>query len=274
MMGRLPKSIYLLTMLVIPLTVWVTLMGLLVPGYYGAISVSMRAQAIGQDLVTLVFAVPVTFGALILSFRGSDRGDLLLLGQLAYLVYTYISYAVLVPFNSMWLISVIILSASLGALIVGLTSINAKRIASSYSGWYPRKTIAGYMMFAGGSVAIMWLGGMIIPAMIRGGLPPEVMEESGGNLIIQLLDLGIIVPLSITTGVLLWKNRSIGYVLASVVLVKAMTLVLAVLSMIVFMTRAGTPANAAQIILFLILFLFGLGALVVHLGGLHQDDDE
>ena len=273
MMGRLPKAIYLLAMAVIPLAVWATLTGLLVNGFYRGVSASMEAQAIGQDLVTLVFAVPVTFGALILSFRGSQRGDILLLGQLAYFAYTYLSYAMLLPFNQLWLVIVAIFSMSLAGLIVGLSTIDAKELASRYEPKYPRKVVSMYMMLAGGLVGLMWLGAIIIPATISGSLPPSVIEESGGNLAIQVMDLGIIVPLSITAGILLWRNRPVGYLLASVILVKAATLLLAILAMIVFMQRAGTPGSPAQVILFLLLFIVGFAMLIVHLRGLNQDDE-
>jgi hypothetical protein len=273
MMGRLPKAIYLLAMAVIPLTVWATLTGLLVDGFYGSVSRSMEAQAVGQDLVTLVFAVPVTFGALILSFRGSQRGDILLLGQFAYFVYTYLSYAMLLPFNPLWLVIVAIFSMSLAGLIIGFASINAKELAARYEADYPRRVVAGYMILAGALVGIMWLGSIILPATISGSLPQSVIDESGGNLAIQVLDLGIVVPLSLTSGILLWRNHPAGYLIASVILVKAATLLLAILAMIVFMERAGTPASPAQVILFLLLFVVGFAMLIVHLRGLNQDDE-
>ncbi len=273
-MGRLPRTIYLLAMAVIPFAVWATLTGLFVQGFYGAVPRSLEAQAVGQDLVTLVFAVPVTFGALILSFRGSQRGDILLLGQLAYFAYTYLSYAMLLPFNRLWLVVVAIFSMSLAALIVGFSSIDAKELAGRYDETYPRKVVAAYMIVAGALVGIMWLGSIILPATFSGSLPQSVLEENGGNLTIQVMDLGIVVPLALTSGVLLWRNHPAGYLIASVILVKVATLLLAILAMIAFMQKAGTPASPAQVVLFGLLFVVGFLMLVVHLRGLKQDDEE
>jgi hypothetical protein len=54
---------------------------------------SLVAQAIGQDVVTLVVALPALVIGAILASRGSERGQLVWLGVLGYVVYTYATYA-------------------------------------------------------------------------------------------------------------------------------------------------------------------------------------
>ena len=51
------------------------------------------AQAVGQDLITLVVALPTLVISAILALRGSRRAHLVWLGVLVYLVYTYLTYA-------------------------------------------------------------------------------------------------------------------------------------------------------------------------------------
>lgn len=274
MMGRLPKTVYLLAMGVIPLTVWATLTGLLSPGFYASVSTSLEAQARGQDLVTLVFCVPVTFAALILSFRGSQRGDLLLLGQLFYLVYSYVSMLMLLPFNVLWLVYLVIFSASGAAMFIGLHATDAREMASRFeTEIHPRRWIGWFEIVAASLVGLMWLS-IIVPASIRGALPQAFIEESDGVTVIQMLDLGVLVPLAIAAGVLLLRKRPMGYLLTSLIMVKVVTLTLAVLSMIVFMAEAHVEVNVAQVILFTLLFAFSAALLVLHLRALNMDDDD
>src|SRR5215208_1522571 len=66
--------------------------GLFVEGLYRD-PPSLVAQAIGQDLVTLVVALPALVISAILASRGSARGHLVWLGVLGYVLYTYATYA-------------------------------------------------------------------------------------------------------------------------------------------------------------------------------------
>ncbi len=61
--------------------------GLFVEGLYRD-PPSLVSQAIGQDLVTLVVALPALVIGAILASRGSERGRLVWLGVLGYVVYT------------------------------------------------------------------------------------------------------------------------------------------------------------------------------------------
>lgn len=157
-----------------------TLVGLLTPGFYAGVSTSLVAQAQGQDLVTLVFCLPVTFAALILSFRGSQRGDLLLLGQLFYLVYSYISMLMLLPFNSLWLVYLVIFSASGAAMFIALHELDAVELAGRFEeDIHPRRWIGWFEVVASVLVAIMWLS-IILPASIRGALPHPLSRSRVG----------------------------------------------------------------------------------------------
>lgn len=89
-----------------------------------------------------------------------------------------------------------------------------------------------------------------------------------------MLDLGMLVPLAMTAGILLLRRRPMGYLLSSLVMVKVATITLAVLSMIVFMAEAKVELNAAQVILFTLFFVFSAALLVLHLRALNMDEEE
>ena len=64
---------------------------------------SLVAQAFGQDLITLAVALPALVISAIFAGRGSTRGRLVWLGVVAYVVYTYVTYAFGIRFNPLFL---------------------------------------------------------------------------------------------------------------------------------------------------------------------------
>lgn len=72
--------------------------GLLVPEFYRDTEI-LFPQLYGQDLLTLVVAVPALAGVLYYAYRGSLRSYVVWFGVTGYLLYTYASYAFLTTFN-------------------------------------------------------------------------------------------------------------------------------------------------------------------------------
>jgi hypothetical protein len=112
---------------------------------------------------------------------------------------------------------------------------------------FPRRGIAIYLFIVGGFLSLAWLG-RIIPPLFT-GTPPFGLE-SYTTLVIQAVDLGVIVPVSILTAVLLWKNRPWGYTLATVVVVKGLTMGAALVAMIIGQTLAGISISLVEAIMF------------------------
>src|SRR4051812_22164058 len=71
----------------------------------------------GQDVVTLVVAVPLLVFGLVWEMRGSLRGRVLWLGMLFYAMYGYLFYAVAAAFNQFFLLYVAAFGLPLYALV-------------------------------------------------------------------------------------------------------------------------------------------------------------
>src|SRR5439155_14655988 len=78
--------------------------------------------------------------------------------------------------------------------------------------------------------------------------------------VIQAMDLVLIAPLAVLGGVLLLRRRPWGYLLASVALLKGLTMTLAVSTMAVNMTLAGVGDSLAIMVPFLMLTALTLAA--------------
>jgi hypothetical protein len=75
-------------------------------------------------------------------------------------------------------------------------------------------------------------------------------KDADATLVIQALDLGIIVPVSVVTAVLLWQKKPWGYTLASVLLVKALMMGVALVAMMVGQALAGVELGVVESVIF------------------------
>lgn len=229
-------------------------------GLYHYDTIATAAQEKGQDVVTLFLGIPLLVFSLLLTRRGSLRGHLLLTGTLGYFLYTYASMAFLTAYNILFLAYVGLFSASLFAFVLALTSINIQALPAHFSKHLPRRSIAGFLFAIGLFLLMLWLG-LIVPSLVHGQTPGAL--ENATTLVIQVLDLGIIVPVAVLAGVLLLRRAPLGYLLASIVLIKSLTLGTAVSAMVVGQLLAGVSLGISEIVGFPLLTLIGTGMTVV-----------
>jgi len=214
-------------------------------GLYYNDSISMVPQARAQDIVTLIIGIPLLIISLILLNKNSLKGRLLLTGTIGYFLYTYTSYSFLVSYNKFFLLYVALMSLSFFCFIINFTSNELKNLDVHFKQKFPKKYIGIFTIIVGAFICFLWLG-MIIPSIDKA---PAVLEQYT-TLVIQALDLGFIFPVSILSGVLLLLNKSLGYLLAPVVIVKGATLLLAVAMMAVFQVLSGVNISIIEMIMF------------------------
>ncbi|WP_432403738.1 hypothetical protein [Wukongibacter sp. M2B1] len=236
-------------------------------GLYKYDSVSMATQAIAQDIVTLAIGVPLMIIALVLFKNNKLRGKLLLSGTLGYFLYTYISYAFLAAYNKLFIVYVILFSLSLFSFIFTIQTIDINSLSIRFSKKLPKKIIAGFSTLIGIIILLMWLD-RIIPSFIDNDVPTAL--ESYSTLVIQALDIGVIVPIAILSAVLLLKERSWGYLLTSVFLIKSVTLSAAVSAMTLAQIKAGVEISMGEIIVFPTILMISVFLSIVLLISVHE----
>lgn len=232
-----------------------TLAGLFWKGLYQHDTISGIAQMMGQDLITLVICIPLLIGTLYLIRKDSLRGRLIWMGIIFYFLYSYASMAFLTSYNQLFLVYVAIFSISLYTLLGELLSLDTKSIQKSFSPGVINKIAAAFLIIIGLMLAGMWLK-MIIDSLLTGIAPPTL--ETYTTLVIQALDLGVVVPAAVLTGVLLFKGKEWGYALASIFLIKVSLLGTAILSMIYFMAQNGVNIEWGQAMFFIIVTVLGI----------------
>jgi hypothetical protein len=243
------------SLLIALLSAITTLSGLFWKGFYSQETVSMGAQAMGQDLVTLMVAIPILLLSLYLLNKKSLRGQMIWMGSLFYFLYTYASLSFLATYNQLFLVYVALFSLSLYTFLCGLMSLDAEAIRNSITPGKTTTTASIFTILMAVMLAFMWLS-MIIGSLISGSAPAVL--ETYTTLVIQALDLGVLVPAAIITGILLLMGRAWGYVLMSILIVKISLLGTAILSMIYFMAQNGVEIVLGQAIFFVLATMGGI----------------
>lgn len=237
------------------LAIFATLSGLLGKETYINDTVSVVAQMMGQDLITLVIGVPILLGSLYLIFQNSLRGRLIWMGTVFYFLYTYASMSFLASYNQLFLVYVALFGLSLYTFLGELVSLDINNIKESFAPGKINKITAAFLVIMGLMLALMWIK-MILESLFTGNAP--VALEIYTTLVIQALDLGVIVPASILTGYLLIKEKAWGYALAAIVLIKVSLLGTAIISMILFMAQNGVDVALGQVLFFSLVTVFGI----------------
>jgi hypothetical protein len=189
-----------------------------------------------------------------LAFRGSLRGRLLLTGTLAFFLYTYMSMSMLTAYNSLFLVYVALFGLSLYAFILSMLSFDLADLPRHFSPQLPRGWIAGVLFAMGAFLFLAWMG-RIIPPLMENATPTL---ENTTTMVIQAMDLVLIMPLAILSGILLLRRTAWGYLLASVTVLKGLTMALAVSTMGVNMALNGVSDSSVLLIIFLVLTFLNL----------------
>ncbi len=229
-------------------------------GIYKNDSISVVAQGKASDLITLLLGIPLLIASLYLKARGSFKGELMLTGTLGYFLYTYMSYTFLWTYNPLFIVYVTLMAASLYAFILSFMSFEIENVPSMFSEKLPTKFLGGFQLLVGFSIGMMWIG-KIAPAIFNQSIPSGL--EHYTTFVIQGMDLGIVVPAAILSGILLIKRKPFGYLLSSVIIIKGVTMFTCISAMIINMALKGVDMNLVEIIVFPIINLVSIVCLIL-----------
>jgi hypothetical protein len=215
----------------------------------------------GNDLVTLVVAVPLLVATLVGARRGSDRALLVWLGAVGYMLYNYLFYLFGAAFNVFFLLYVLLVALSLYAFVLGLASLDAGKIGGEFRAGTPVKWISGLML-----LIPLIMGGIELARAVgfifTGEVPADIVQTGHPTGVVYAMDLALLMPAIVVAAVLLWQRRPWGYVLATVLMVKGLTYPLVLVAMSVLGTWDPlTPVYA----FFWVLSSVAMGLLLVNM---------
>ncbi|MDR1568172.1 MAG: hypothetical protein LBS33_05800 [Streptococcaceae bacterium] len=212
-------------------------------GIYHNDSLSMAVQAKGQDLVTLFIGVPFLIYALFKNRQNSIKGRFYLTGALAYFLYTYTIYCLAGTFNSMFVLYVILMSLSFYSFLACMTSFELSTIHTYFQKKLPIKYLSISNLIFAFLIGMNWLS-YLIPQTTA------LKLEHYTTFPVQAMDLGIILPAIVFSSIMLLRKHNWGYLLLPILMFKALTLLLALDAMIIFMLANGVEVSIAEQLIF------------------------
>jgi hypothetical protein len=149
-----------------------------------------------------------------------------------------------------------------------MLAVDLRTLPAAFGERLPRKTLAGYLLFCAAFLILAWLG-RIVPSLWSGTTP--VGLSTNNTLFIQVLDLGVIVPMMVIAAVQLLQRQAFGYLLTSVAIMKFVTMGLALDAMILGQYLAGVPMSMVEVVIFGAISVVAIGMAVVVLRAIHAE---
>ena len=215
-----------------------------------------NAQWLGQDIVSLILAVPL----LLLSMRkGIQEGKLKWLlvnaGILLYFFYTYSFFMYAAELTFLYLFHLPIYGLATIGLVLVCVRLFAKGGTYDLPSRGLRVGIILYLVLIGLMIAGLWFSDILAHLSDPGHR--SAMPDGKAPLIIYSLDLALIITLMITAAVLLYRKTSGGYLLTGIILVKTSTLGFALMAMSLSMFLHELNPEVFLIFLWCVIGLLG-----------------
>jgi hypothetical protein len=172
----------------------------------------IRTAWFGNDWITLGIGVPLLIGGRAAWRRGSARGLLVWLGLLGYAIYNYGFYLFGAASNAFFPLYVLALVIAVVALILARSALEIGAMAGSFGDPTPVRLVGGTLAGIGIVLAVVWLA--IWGAHVFAGRSTPIAPEAFK--VVAAMDLALMVPALTAGGVLLWRRRPWGYVIAAI----------------------------------------------------------
>ncbi|HSP23161.1 MAG TPA: hypothetical protein VLQ20_12640, partial [Planococcus sp. (in: firmicutes)] len=203
--------------------------GLFVEGLYRDNELVVAAWQ-GNDLVTLFIVVPMLLVSLFYSLRDSKKGRLFWMGSLWYMVYNYMFYLFGAAFNVFFLLYAALFVFSVYTLIFALIQTDVQEWSRSFGENLPFKTVSVFMLLFAALLGGMWIA-LSLSFVFTGQVHESISQTDHPTAVVFAVDLTLLIPSLIVSGVLLWQKNRWGPIVGSVVLVKATAYGLALIIM-------------------------------------------
>ncbi len=221
-------------------------------GVYAYNAQRVVAEGIGWDIVTLFMAVPALLLAALLVWKGSFRGRVFAVGLLAYFFYQYLMYAMSWAFGPLFPLFILIFALSGVGLAWIVSSLD---LAGRFTDKFPRRSMAVICLVLAAMLLVMW--SQRIAAGFRGDWKAAMLLGET-TLVVQAIDLGFLVPLTLACGFLVLRRRPAGYLLGALVVVKMVAMGTAISAMLLSAWKVEGKLEMGGLLMFAAIAIVGV----------------
>ena len=192
--------------------------------------------------MTLVVAAPLLAIATALARRGSARGMAVWLGMLGYSIYNYAFYVFGADFNDVFLLHILVFSLSIYAFALGLSKLDVRALGERLRNDRWARWLGGLLIAVGAIQGGLWVF-LAVRYAVTGELLADVPVR--GQHLVFALDLALMMPALVISGVLLFQRRAVGYLFATAASVLGAVYTLNGLAAAWFQSNADVPGTKA-----------------------------
>lgn len=251
-----PRSVLVWTGAISLLVLLSSSAGLADPRVYAQETENWALQGKGQDIGNLLTVV-VLVAAAVRYRRGSARAGLVWLGALLYLVYAFVVYAVAVHFNQLFLVYVAVLGLSAWAVLLHVGELHGRVLR--YQDGATRRAAAYVSIAIGVLFAALWLS-ELLPALVTGRVPASLTEAGLWVNPIHVIDLAMVLPAFILSGVGALRNHDAGLFWLAPWLVFSVLMGSSIVAAMALMAAAGHGSTAPAAVMVSVVVLASLVA--------------
>lgn len=207
------------------------------------------SQTIGQDFSNVFVMVPVLVLSAFFASKGYRAGQIIWAGFMITNVYAFVIYSFALHFNFLFHVY----CAILGLSIYSVLYFSVKYLTTDFRSWFtdqlPVKAIAIFLIVTASLFTLLWLS-QSLPAALVNQAPESV--EKAGLLVnpVQVLDFSFYLPLMFLSGFMLLKKKSLGYLLASIMIVFALMTTVNIISLMIASMKFTASNNWEPLIVF------------------------
>ncbi|BBE31155.1 hypothetical protein OSSY52_12960 [Tepiditoga spiralis] len=210
------------------------------------------AQCIGQDIANVFFMIPILLFSSIFIFKGNNLSKIIWLGAMLTNIYAFFIYCFGLHFNYLFLFYCAILGLSIYSVIYFVKI----HLQENFKKWYiekvPEKSVGIFLVIIASMFFLLWFSSDL-PDSINN--TPSIELQKLGLLVnvVHVLDYTFYLPLIFISGILIFRKKNLGYLLAPTMLVFAILTNINIISL----TLVGYYRNIVQdlSLLFIISFI-------------------
>jgi hypothetical protein len=215
-----------------------------------------NAQWLGQDIITLLLALPLLLLSTIKRKQSDDIKWLMInTAILLYYVYTYSFFMFAAKLTILYLFHLPIFGLAVFGFVSNVIFIFIKNIDYNFRSKGLKISIIIYLVLISLMISFIWFSDIFAHLT-----NPDYRSDTPNGeapLIIYSLDLAIIIPLMLLSVILFVKNRKSGFIWTGIILTKTSTLGFALMAMALSMYVQDLNPDTFLIVLWSVLGLIG-----------------
>lgn len=214
------------------------------------------SQCIGQDISNLFIIAPALLISSYFSAKSSKMAKIIWLGVMATNIYSYILYCFAVHFNSFFHLYCAILGLSVFSVIKFFTNSD-----EDYREWFtdkvPSKTVGIFLIVITSMFVFLWMSDSL-PYALKNTVPPSITADGLLTNPVHVLDFSFYLPMMYISAVFLMKKKSLGYLMAPVMIVFGIATNINIISLTIVVMQKTSIDSRFMLVIFTVLTIICL----------------